>query len=121
MDIDDSANEPSRRPQRPTTRNDETQDDKLRYSRLSKHYLNDYHKYEKWVTVSCCAYHRTTKILVAGFSNGVLLVYELPDVTLIHSLRFVRNNLEMRSIDEALHSFWFLHVAFRKADCRRWI
>lgn len=61
---------------------------KLRYKKLSRHYLaNEIQKQQKEkVTLTAAAYHQGTCILIAGFSNGSFYLYEMPDVNTIHSL-----------------------------------
>lgn len=39
--------------------------------------------------ILCAAYHASSNLLVAGFSNGLFGLYELPDFNMIHTLRFV--------------------------------
>lgn len=39
--------------------------------------------------VKCAAYHAASNLLVAGFSNGLFGLYELPEFTQIHMLRYV--------------------------------
>ena len=37
--------------------------------------------------VNCAAYHSSSNMLVAGFSNGLFGLYELPEFNMIHTLR----------------------------------
>lgn len=37
--------------------------------------------------VNCATYHASSDLLVAGFSNGLFVLYELPDFNMIHTLR----------------------------------
>lgn len=37
--------------------------------------------------LSCAAFHKQTKILIAGFSSGVFSLHEMPEFNLIHTLR----------------------------------
>ena len=39
------------------------------------------------IELSSADYHAERKVLVTGFTNGAFLIHEMPDVTLIHSLR----------------------------------
>ncbi|PSN57499.1 Periodic tryptophan protein 2 [Blattella germanica] len=64
---------------------DPTNDDKLFYKRLARHYLSDLIK-EKDVRLNCAAYHKETHILITGFTNGSFFLHELPEVNHIHSL-----------------------------------
>lgn len=47
-----------------------------------RHYLT-----QPGAKVSCVAYRASSKLLIAGFSSGLFGLYELPDFTLIHTLR----------------------------------
>lgn len=61
----------------------------LSYKRAARHFLRDLMKEDRGVTLVSAAYHKGTHILVTGFSNGAFFLHEMPDVNLIHSLRFV--------------------------------
>lgn len=41
----------------------------------------------------CAAYHAESNLLVAGFSNGLFGLYELPDFNMIHTLRCISTML----------------------------
>lgn len=63
---------------------------KFGYKRLARHYLeNEARKHSKNPRLSAAAYHSDIHILVVGFNNGSFYLYEMPDVTLIHSLRYI--------------------------------
>jgi periodic tryptophan protein 2 len=38
--------------------------------------------------LNCAAFHAPSNLLVVGFSNGLFGLYELPDFTMIHMLRY---------------------------------
>ena len=38
--------------------------------------------------VKCAAFHAESNLLVAGFSNGLFGLYELPEFNMIHTLRY---------------------------------
>ncbi|XP_053600590.1 periodic tryptophan protein 2 homolog [Plodia interpunctella] len=65
-----------------------SEDDKrLLYKKLGRHYIGDairnaHHK----VRLTAVEYHKNTKMLVTGFSNGIFFLHEMPDVNLIHTL-----------------------------------
>lgn len=61
--------------------------EKLKYKLLSRHYLRDLVQGVD-IELTATAYHKSTHILVTGFSNGSFFIHELPDVNLIHSLRY---------------------------------
>ncbi|EPQ64814.1 Bgt-1678 [Blumeria graminis f. sp. tritici] len=51
--------------------------------------------------VKCSAYHPKSKILVAGFSNGVFELYEMPEFNKIHSLSISQNNIDFVTINKS--------------------
>ncbi|CAH0717472.1 unnamed protein product, partial [Brenthis ino] len=62
-------------------------DKRLQYKKLGRHYIGDairnaHHK----VKLTAAAYHKSTKILITGFSTGIFFLHEMPDVNLIHTL-----------------------------------
>lgn len=62
---------------------------KLGYKKLARHYLADEaQKQGRNTKLTTAAYHQDTHILVVGFNNGCFYLYEMPDVNLIHSLRY---------------------------------
>jgi len=58
----------------------------LNFKRSGRHFLSDHVEGKERYQVTACDYHQKTKIMVAGFDNGVFLLLSLPDVSLIHSL-----------------------------------
>lgn len=60
-------------------------DEKL-YARLGKHFIKDVIPKGGYITLSSAAFHQKSHLLVAGFSNGAFLLYEMPECYLIHSL-----------------------------------
>ena len=50
--------------------------------------------------VNCVAYHAETNLLVAGFSNGVFGLYEMPDFNMIHTLSISQNNIDFVTINK---------------------
>ena len=44
--------------------------------------------------VKCAAYHSTSNLIVAGFSNGIFGLYEMPDFTMIHTLSISQNAID---------------------------
>ncbi|OQV20534.1 Periodic tryptophan protein 2-like protein [Hypsibius exemplaris] len=63
---------------------EEKKSNKIAYTKSARHYYRDLTKDHSTLTSAC--FHKTTKILVAGFSNGSFFLHEMPDFTLIHSL-----------------------------------
>ena len=49
-------------------------------------------------TVSTAAFHAATSVLVVGFSNGLFSLFELPECTPIHTLRYGERLLSMAGV-----------------------
>uniref|UniRef100_T1KXW6 Small-subunit processome Utp12 domain-containing protein n=1 Tax=Tetranychus urticae TaxID=32264 RepID=T1KXW6_TETUR len=65
----------------------EPREDKLNFSRSGKHYFNDALKSNaSHVYVSSTAYNAQIHLLVTGFTNGSVLLHDMPDFSLIYSL-----------------------------------
>lgn len=73
--------------------------ERLKYTQLSRHYLCDLVQgYD--VELTAAAYHKSTHILVTGFSNGSFFIHELPDVNLIHSLSISENSISSLALND---------------------
>nr|XP_022904182.1 periodic tryptophan protein 2 homolog [Onthophagus taurus] len=67
-------------------------EDRIFYKRIAKHYIaNDIKKDNHDATLTAVAYHKELKILVTGYSTGAFVIYEMPEVNLIHSLSISDN------------------------------
>ncbi|XP_063909715.1 periodic tryptophan protein 2 homolog [Zophobas morio] len=76
------------------------QNDKFFYKRLARHYLADEaRKEDSQAVLTSAAYHKKTKILITGFSNGSFFIHELPDVSLIHSLSISNQKISSISLN----------------------
>lgn len=76
---------------------DEEEDEtKLRWRIVNKHYFmqNNAH-------VKCAAYHADSNLLVAGFSNGIFGLYEMPDFNQIHTLSISQNGIDFVTINKS--------------------
>jgi periodic tryptophan protein 2 len=51
--------------------------------------------------VNCVAYHPESNLLVAGFSNGIFGLYEMPDFNMIHSLSISQNDIDFVTINKS--------------------
>ena len=49
--------------------------------------------------VNCVAYHAESNLLVAGFSNGVFGLYEMPEFNMIHTLSISQNDIDFVTIN----------------------
>jgi periodic tryptophan protein 2 len=50
--------------------------------------------------VNCVSYHAETNLLVAGFSNGVFGLYEMPEFNMIHTLSISQNNIDFVTMNK---------------------
>ncbi|KAN0099660.1 periodic tryptophan protein-like protein 2 [Hyaloscypha variabilis] len=50
--------------------------------------------------VNCAAYHADSNLLVAGFSNGVFGLYEMPEFNMIHTLSISQNDIDFVTINK---------------------
>ncbi|XP_065337369.1 periodic tryptophan protein 2 homolog [Cloeon dipterum] len=71
----------------------------LSYKRASRHYLKELIKDNPKATLISAAYHKSTHMLVTGFSNGAFFLHEMPDVNLIHSLSISEQNINSLAIN----------------------
>jgi periodic tryptophan protein 2 len=49
--------------------------------------------------VNCVAYHAESNLLVAGFSDGVFGLYEMPEFNMIHTLSISQNDIDFVTIN----------------------
>ncbi|PSS00787.1 periodic tryptophan protein 2 [Coniella lustricola] len=75
---------------------DEDDESKLRWRIVNKHYFmqNNAH-------VKCAAYHADSNLLVAGFSNGIFGLYEMPDFNQIHTLSISQNDIDFVTVNKS--------------------
>ncbi|KAL8410063.1 hypothetical protein RB594_008238 [Gaeumannomyces avenae] len=52
-------------------------------------------------SLKCAAYHPESNLLVAGFSNGLFGLYEMPDFNLIHTLSISQNAIDFVTINKS--------------------
>ncbi|KXJ92855.1 periodic tryptophan protein 2 [Microdochium bolleyi] len=52
-------------------------------------------------TVRCASYHPESNLLVAGFSNGVFGLYEMPDFNQVHTLSISQNEIDYVTINKS--------------------
>ncbi|MCJ1417693.1 hypothetical protein MMC32_004038 [Xylographa parallela] len=51
--------------------------------------------------VNCANYHASSNLIVAGFSNGIFGLYELPDFNMIHTLSISQSDIDFVSINKS--------------------
>ena len=88
-----------RNPNAPEPEEDEDMEDvdddtHMRWRIIDRHYFM-----QNNAKVNCVAYHAETNLLVAGFSNGVFGLYEMPDFNMIHTLSISQNNIDFVTIN----------------------
>ncbi len=50
--------------------------------------------------VNCATYHAESNLLVAGFSNGIFGLYEMPEFNMIHTLSISQNDIDFVTINK---------------------
>lgn len=68
---------------------EDEEDSRLNWRIHERHYFM-----QKNARVKCAAFHATSNLLVAGFSNGIFGLYEMPDFNMIHTLSISQNNID---------------------------
>ena len=86
-----------RRPNRNGDDDDTMDDDEtdMQWRIINRHYFMQNH-----VNLKCAAFHAQSNLLVAGFSNGVFGLYEMPDFNMIHSLSISQNDIDFVTINK---------------------
>jgi periodic tryptophan protein 2 len=84
---------------KPTPDGEEMRDDDdedMRWRIVDRHYFmqNSAH-------VKCASYHAPSNLLVAGFSNGIFGLYEMPDFNMIHTLNISQNEIDFVTINKS--------------------
>lgn len=74
---------------------DEEQEKDLRWRIVNKHYFM-----QNNAQLKCAAYHADSNLLVAGFSNGIFGLYEMPDFNMIHTLSISQNDIDFVTINK---------------------
>ncbi|KAI1079307.1 WD40-repeat-containing domain protein [Whalleya microplaca] len=90
----------TRHPDAPPRDEDEEMEDAdsddLRWRIVRRHYFmqNSAH-------VRCASFHAESNLLVAGFSNGIFGLYEMPDFNTIHTLSISQNEIDFVTINKS--------------------
>uniref|UniRef100_A0A0N5AL32 WD_REPEATS_REGION domain-containing protein n=1 Tax=Syphacia muris TaxID=451379 RepID=A0A0N5AL32_9BILA len=73
---------------------------KIEFMRVTKSYLMDNLDTDtKHVYLSACAFHNKLNLLVTAFSNGILLLMEMPNFNVIHSIRVSESQVNALAIN----------------------
>lgn len=76
--------------------NDMEDDSDMRWRIVNKHYFM-----QNSATLRCAAFHPESNLLVAGFSNGLFGLYEMPDFNMIHTLSISQNEIDFVTINKS--------------------
>ncbi|KFA75475.1 hypothetical protein S40288_01209 [Stachybotrys chartarum IBT 40288] len=71
-------------------------DDNMRWRIVQRHYFM-----QGSAHVRCAAFHPKSNLLVAGFSDGVFGLYEMPDFNNIHKLSISQNDIDFVTINQS--------------------
>lgn len=71
-------------------------DSDMRWRIVQRHYFM-----QGGAHVRCAAFHPETNLLVAGFSNGLFGLYEMPDFNNIHKLSISQNDIDFVTINKS--------------------
>lgn len=76
---------------------DEIMDEEdMQWRIVDKHYFM-----QNGATLRCAAFHPESNLLVAGFSNGIFGLYEMPDFNQIHTLNISQNEIDFVTINKS--------------------
>lgn len=75
---------------------DEDDDSDMRWRIVQRHYFM-----QGSAHVRCAAFHPATNLLVAGFSDGLFGLYEMPDFNNIHKLSISQNDIDFVTINKS--------------------
>jgi periodic tryptophan protein 2 len=73
---------------------DDEEDERWRI--VERHYFH-----QNNASLRCAAFHAEAGLLVAGFSNGLFGLYELPDFNMIHTLSISQNDIDFVTINQS--------------------
>ncbi|KAL2040746.1 hypothetical protein N7G274_006725 [Stereocaulon virgatum] len=86
--------------QRPTKHGDldlaETEEAPSQWRIVQRHYFM-----QNNTRVKCAAFHAGSNLLVAGFSNGLFGLYELPEFNMIHTLSISQNDIDFVTMNKS--------------------
>ena len=74
----------------------ENGEDNSRWRIVQRHYFM-----QNNAKVRCAAYHSESNLIVAGFSNGLFGLYDLPDFNIIHTLSISQNDIDYVTLNKS--------------------
>ncbi|KAH6626884.1 WD40-repeat-containing domain protein [Chaetomium sp. MPI-SDFR-AT-0129] len=84
-----------------TTRPGQDEDEMVDESDLKWRIVNRHYFMQNSANVRCAAFHPESNLLVAGFSNGIFGLYEMPDFNMIHTLSISQNEIDFVTINKS--------------------
>ncbi|KAH7371797.1 periodic tryptophan protein-like protein 2 [Cadophora sp. MPI-SDFR-AT-0126] len=75
---------------------DDDNDSHARWRITNKHFFMQHN-----AKVTCAVFHPERNLLVAGFSNGIFGLYEMPEFNMIHSLSISQNDIDFVTINKS--------------------
>ena len=91
----------------------ETDEGSSQWRIVQRHYF-----LQKNAKVNCAAYHPESSLLVAGFSNGVFGLYELPDFSMVQTLSISQNGIDFVILNKS--SEWLAFGASKLGQLLVW-
>lgn len=85
----------------------------MRWRIIQRHYFMQNNAKAK-----CAAYHAESNLLVAGFSNGLFGLYELPNFNMIHNLSISQNEIDFVTLN--ISGEWLAFGASRLGQLLVW-
>ncbi|KAK2624043.1 hypothetical protein QTJ16_006677 [Diplocarpon rosae] len=87
---------PSRNAPMPSDDEDVDNDYHARWRITKKHFF-----LQQNTKVTCAVFHAEKNLLVAGFSNGIFGLYEMPEFNMVHSLSISQNEIDFVTINKS--------------------
>ncbi len=85
----------------------------MRWRIVNRHYF-----FQNSANLRCAAYHAESNLLVAGFSNGIFGLYEMPEFNMIHTLSISQNDIDFVTINKS--GEWLAFGASRLGQLLVW-
>ena len=75
---------------------EDADDSDMRWRIVRRHYFM-----QNNASVRCASFHADSNLLVAGFSNGIFGLYEMPDFNMIHTLSISQNEIDFVTVNQS--------------------
>ncbi|KAL2118407.1 hypothetical protein VTJ04DRAFT_8067 [Mycothermus thermophilus] len=84
-----------------TTKPGQDEDDMVDEEDMRWRIVNRHYFMQNAATLRCATFHPQSNLLVAGFSNGIFGLYEMPDFNQIHTLSISQNEIDFVTINKS--------------------